>query len=113
MEEEFSTAWPSTLHGEDENGHLIHVERLVEMDIDFLLSHFKPDDITQQRCKVMERIELEYEPYFYKKNRTFLKTHVEKCESLNACLLNGTSIFTYWTWKDLVWNIARQRVYPS
>ncbi|ETV90740.1 hypothetical protein H310_14529 [Aphanomyces invadans] len=55
----FHQCWPSAVYGEDTAGHVINMERLVEINVDSFHANFTVDEILRHRMKHLERIQAE------------------------------------------------------
>ncbi|KAF0684132.1 Aste57867_23862 [Aphanomyces stellatus] len=55
----FQQSWPSTIYGEDSQGHVITMERLVEINVDSFHANFTVEEILRHRMQHLERVQAE------------------------------------------------------
>ncbi|CAK4088470.1 unnamed protein product [Aphanomyces euteiches] len=53
----FQACWPSKIYGKDDHGHIISMERLVDINVERLQANFTVDEILRHRLKHLERIQ--------------------------------------------------------
>ncbi|CAK4084431.1 unnamed protein product [Aphanomyces euteiches] len=69
----FKQCWPSTICGEDSYGHVVSVERAVDIDIAKLQANFTLDEVISHRVQYLERLQVEMQAASTRNGRRIYK----------------------------------------